>query len=498
MRGIGSGALGVVLGVFGCGPGELCEGPECHCVPGRTLSDGTCCRGFTAPVDGVCAARSWTTPRVNDAVGEPGALGLEVVVDGDGSGVATWIDAGNGQLGQRVVIAEEGPDGWRLQDPGPALSGFATRASVAAGADAEVLVSWMQKLPGEPTPNGITYVSRRDQAGGWNHPAPDQALSLPPSGHEPRPLIAPSGEAFVVWNQWTSTGYGVAMSRRPPQEPAFVGPADAEDVLSPKVNNSNSPQIAVGSNGDALIAWYQALTVDPGHLMVFISERFRVDGEFTRPEPDTFISPPGSNADSHPVRNPVPAVGERGHAAVVWAQENARGDIPLYLATRDGLGHWTLPQTLHDTFSPAQGRATCAQVQFGRGAELFVIWYQDLGEGEQVWTAHRTAAGEWDVPGQAPEAISSVGSRAVDPWLAIGPDGEAVAVWSEAGPASWRIATRRRNPAAEHWSSLEHLSPDDGHDALNPIIAIAPTGRVLAAWRQGAFGREQVHFAVMD
>jgi hypothetical protein len=332
--------------------------------------------------------------------------------------------------------------------------------------------------------------------GVWDHPAPGEALSLPPSGHEPMPLIAGWGEALIVWNQAMSTGYGVALSRRPPEEPAFVGPADAQDVLSPKINNSNSPQIAVGANGDAIVAWYQAPTVEPGDLMVFVSERFRVDGEFSRPDRDAFISPRGSNADAHPLRNPVPAVGARGHAAVVWAQENGRGATPIYLATRDGRGTWTLPRTLGDAFSPATNSATCAQVHFGRDAELFVIWYQDLGAGDQVWTAHRTAAGEWDVPGMDPAVVSSPGFTANDPWMAVGP--EAVIVWSETDGTHWRIASRRRNPGADRWSELDVLSPDHGLDAMSPVVAIGTTGRVVAAWLQGPFGREQIRFATME
>ena len=261
-------------------------------------------------------------------------------------------------------------------------------------------------------------------------------------------------------------------------------------MLSPPVANSNEPQIAVGPNGDALVVWYQA-AVEDGELMVFASERHRVDGEFNRPGADAFLSPAGADA-----RNPVPAVGARGHAAVVWTQGS--GDIvPIYLATRDGLRNWTLPAGLDRPFSAAHGQAAFARVVFGRDTDLFVVWSQDLGAGPQVWAAHRDGMGEWDEPGHAPTLLSTPEHRASYPSLASGPHGEAIVAWSECA-AGCRIAARRRNAGATGWSELDVLSPDDGNDAQHPVVAIAPTGRAVVAWEQGPSGDARIRFATMQ
>ena len=49
--------------------------------------------------------------------------------------------------------------------------------------------------------------------------------------------------------------------------------------------------------------------------------------------------------------------------------------------TPDGV--WTKPGSLDDAFSPQLGYARCVQPAFGPAGDLFVVWYQDTGSGEE-------------------------------------------------------------------------------------------------------------------
>jgi hypothetical protein len=480
------------------------EDAACDCIAERRLPDGTCCLGLTRPDRGVCVARAWTRPAIEDAWGEPGATDVAVAVDSEGRGVAGWVATGDGQIDSEVVIGEERDGVWSLQQPGAALEGFGTRPAIATGPEGEVLVAWKQQLPeppGSTDPVGDSWLARRRPDGTWVHPGPGGPLSLPPGGYDPQPLVTAWGEAFVVWNQWSgdapsrsAPGFGVAMARRSADaEPdaALGRPAKPDDVLSPPVANSNEPRIAVGQNGDALVAWYQA-PMQGGPLMIYVSSRARIDGEFSRPNADGFISQPGTDA-----RNPFPAVDPFGNAAVVWAQDDGRGATPIYLATR--LGDWTLPDDLDNPFSVARGVASGARVAFGR-SELFVVWAAGEPTGRKtVFAAHRNAEGEWDAPGLAPTQLSSPERDAIDPSIAVGPHGEVIVVWSQVIDGSRReIATRRRNAGATAWSELDVLSPDDGQDAEHPVVAIGSTGRAVVAWQQGPAGSARIRFATME
>ncbi len=484
-----------VLAVLACGPDETCDeddGP-CVCVDARRLPNGTCCLGFTRPQQGVCVARHWRRPDRADAWGEPGVAEVAVGVDGEGHGIAAWV-TGSMPEARTIAIAEEIDGTWVEQRPAVVLEGSAAHPSIAAGPQREVSVAWHQAVP-DPidatAPNDIGYLARRDRDGVWTYPSASAPLSLPPAGRDPHALATAWGETLVAWNQWTSRGgYGIALARRD-AEGSLVRPADADDVLSPPIADSQDPRIAVAPNGDALLVWSQA-AVDGGASMIYASERFRVHGAFSRPTADAFLSASGADAIA-----PTAAMGDRGHAAVVWTQ-GTDGATLVYLATRDSVGGWTRPRDLGDAFGPATGSASDPRVAFG-GVELHVVWTQDAGSGARIWAAHRDDEGEWDVPGHDPTLLSSPEREAIEPSLAAGPHGEVIAAWAERGDdGRLRIASRRRNAGADRWSELDVLSPTDGHDAVLPVVAIGVTGRALVAWRQGPPGRERVRFATME
>jgi hypothetical protein len=444
------------------------EPAACACAEARRLDDGTCCFGFTRPDDGVCSARTWTRPNVADAWGEAGAREVGVVVDSEGHGVASWVAQDDG-----IVLAEEIDGAWMLQRPG-----VGSGPSLAAGPEREVWLAWTQSVDASAA---VLASMRRD--GAWMHARAEDPLAT--AGTDPQPVVTAWGEALVVWTQ----SDGVALARRSPEDGVLVR---LPTSLSPAIASPSAAHLAVAPNGDAIVAWQQAAT-EGSDAMVFASERARIDGEFTRPSADAFLSPPGA-----PASDVVVAIGARGHAAVVWRQ-GRDGVAPLYLATRDGLQEWTLPQGLDRPFSVARGEATDARVVFGRDTELYVIWSQHVDDRPQVWAAHRDELGAWDDSGLAPALLSSPDHDAASPSIAAGPHGETIAVWAERADGSpWRIATRRRNAGATKWSELDVLSPDDGSDANDPAVAIGSTGRAVVAWAQGPADATTIRFATMD
>ena len=508
-----SGALAALLG-WGCllGPAcsaERCRGPDCDCIDERRLDDGTCCSAWTYATHDGCLVRAWSL--VEPALGEPGAQRLSLQLDGENAGLAAWQIAGATQADRRIMLAQEqGPEAsfepdpspseaaersWSLQFPGEGLEGSGLAPRVAAGEDQRALLTWTQQVQSD----GTVYLSTRDTDGQWNHPTQDEPLSFPPRANEPRPIIAPSGEALVVWSQLGPGGFGVALARRSSEDPdgPFIRPADNEDVLSPAVSILHAPHIAVAGNGDATITWAQtpALAPEPGsELMVFVSTRTRESGPFSRPELDDFISPEGGEVDS-----PVVSMSPWGEILVAWTQHDGRGAVPVYLARRGSIGGWETPTSLQDTFSDPTGRAQSPRLAHTDAGEVFVLWSADRGDGDRIFAAHRQADGEWDVPGTSAQLLSSPGAEAIHPRLALGPDGMALMVWQERnddGP--WRVRARRRTPGADDWGPIEAVSPEEGPDATNPEVDIGPSGRALAGWIEGPPLQGRARFAVID
>lgn len=437
-----------------------------------------------------CVPRAWTAPAQGSGSGEGDVRSLNVAVDGLGVPVASWVEATDST--GRVVIAEAQGSSLEVRSPTGGLAGVSVQSDVAAGADGAAMVVWKQQYPGD---EARVFVSEREPDGTWADPATDaDSFSRLPTAYEPRARFFPYGERLVVWNQWMSTGYGVAVATRPPGEDWHL-PVDADDVLSRHYLYSNAPQPAVNARGDAVISWYQS---DGAALLAWESERFGPDGAFSRPGPTDYLSVRDAPIDSHPIANPKPALSEAGDAAVVWTQENGKGSTLVYMASRTPEGAWTKPASLDDALSPRLGYARCAQVAFAPTGDLFVVWYQDIGNGNRVYAAHRGPDGQWVEPGREPTLLSTEGVDAIYPALAIGAHGAVLATWSEKQGDRWVIAARRRGPDGSGWGPVEVLSGAEAGDATQPAAAIGGEEEVaIVGWTQADGSVERAYFATV-
>lgn|GEM_PF-2253888 len=486
-----------------CSASDDCEGDACDCV--EVSIAGTCCEGFLElGEDGLCVARPWP-PTQRHTLGQPGADGIEVAVDGLGRALVGWHRRNPDPTLARSMLAEQTADGWTAHALGDVELGFGTRTTLAAHG-LEVWATWTQH---RTSPSGedesTVHLLRRDATGAWQSSNVGEQLSFAPKAYEPRPVLTAMGEGLVVWNQWRSGGgYSVALARRAPGDTALERPTSADDALSPPVFFSNAPQIAVANNGDALVTWYQATppvgSTEPNPpsegLRLFVSERFRADGEFSRPDIEDWISPEGPPLASHEVRNPVVAVDRFGAALVLWSQEHPSGATGLFMATRDSFGEWTVPADIDDTFGPLREDAACIEVAMSTTREAHVTWFDGPPGATTVYTAHRDASRNWDSPTTVP--ISTPGRAAEHPRLAVGPAGEAAVVWSERGEdGQWRVMGRRRGPLGQTWGAAVELSDPTQGDALGPAVGIGPDGTLVAAWGVGPIGAQTVAVSIL-
>lgn len=476
----------LLVGLLGCG--DL-----------QPLSSTPTCAAWTkADAGGVCRPRPWLLPAAGDTLGPIGARSVSAAIDGRGKSILGWEIDAIGVSG--IAVAEERAAGsFALRSPSlrvatNAVTANAAQTRVAAGESGEAVVTWSQ---GGGDETSYIYASSRDAEGTWSDPAgAEDSFSFLPKGFQPFVATSPRGEWILAWNQWYDVNYGVALSRRAPGGEAWSRPRSGHDVLSVPIFYSNAPQVALDSHGAGLVVWFQS-TGAP--LMVYASERKAAEGEFSRPAKEDFLSAPGAPVDSHPVANPRPALSESGEAAVAWTQENGKGAIAVFLATRDRQGTWTRPRDLDDSFSPALGAARCAQVAFGPGGELYVIWYQDQGDGNAVYAARRDASGRWieGEDGAHPVRLSAPGSIAYAPALAVGPGGGVIVVFTEEAAGQSQVAARRTSAGEVPWGAEEVLSPP-GEGVADPAVAVGPGDRAIVAWAQGSFGNARIATARIE
>jgi hypothetical protein len=447
------------------------------------------CPAWTAADDaGTCSPRDFTLPGAGDALGDPWAQNVAVAVDGRGLGLVGFATTGGLEL-----LEETAPRAWSSRRAGEAVQG-ALPSDLAAGPDGAAVFVWAA-VEGSAQ---VLYESERDAAGAWKEPRDrSDAFSFAPTAYEPRLAVNGAGEWILAWNQWRATPhYGVAVAQRASSSVPWEMPADQDDVLSLPIYFSNAPVIALNDAGQGIITWYQSLG---GALRAFVSERRGPGEHFARVTEADILSPDGAPVDSDPIAAVKPAIAADGSAAAAWAQENGRGDILVYLATRDASGAWTRPGGLDDAFGLAPGHARGVQIAFGPRGDLYVVWYQDTGAGDAVYAARRRPDGTWAEDGRHPIRLSTSGAEALLPRVAVGPGGSALVVWSErdgAGPL--RVMARRAGPAVEPWSPIERLSPDTGEDAVLPACAVGPADRAVVAWAQGPGQAQRVMIATVE
>lgn len=441
------------------------------------------CPAWTRAEASRCVLRDWVRPGPDDGLGAPGARDIEVALGPEGQALLAW--AHTGMADGHVVMAESDGEGWSTTEV-RAGAGDGVEPAVALGPGGRALLAWKQQRE-----EGTVYLATRDAKGTWSWPDEDRPLSWPQTAYEPRVHFGSDGEALVVWNQWTGTNFGVAVGWRDADDPdgALALPTTADQLLSPAVNFSNAPRMAVGEDGEVLITWYQAPVDD---LMVYISERRGPDEPFSQPPADGFISPLGGPVDNHAIANPWPALHPSGAGAVVWSQQVEEWSIPIFVATRDVDGTWQRPASREDSLSRPGALARCPQAAFTPDGTLVVTWFETRDDRTEVLVWQ----GDPQEASVEPRVLSTPGAEAVHPALVVDADGGVMVSWGEQVGGAWQVVARRYQPYADRWLDLESLSTPFIGLAPSPRVALAPDdGRVMVAWAQGGVIDGVVHVA---
>lgn len=402
------------------------------------------------------------------------------VVTPSGEVVVAWLRPA-APLVLSVIAAHEG-EGFALRSPTAPLIGSTSELHVATGGEGSVALVWRRASDGQT----FIEASARTADGRWrDEPLP---LSFPPDGGEPDVAVGDDGEILVAWNQWTGSNYGVAVARRPAGREVFERPDHPFDVVSPLVQFSNDPEIVINTQGDAIISWYQSLGDE---LVTLISERDGRTGTFSKASLGTSLSPAGD-----PVEDPVVDIADDGRAVVAWRQE-VGSRAAVFLAERDEDGVWTTPASAAETFSSAVDEVWNVRVALAADGSLYVAWESHDGSDVAVMVAHRDASGRWLASGRDPVRLSSSSARAIEPVLALGDDGHVVAAWTELTQPEWRVVARRTATGGDvsaeetRWSPPEQLSVSGDGAASDVDLAVGGShDRVAATFVQG--GRLQL------
>ncbi len=408
--------------------------------------------GADVKVELACQLKSWAGP---DKMADPGELAhpLEraAAVWASGGAVAAWVER---QGTTRRILARTLSNGvWAAAQQITKYDDWIWNLLMAPGPEGEAVLVWCQ-IAGL---NDV-YWSRLDAAG-WSPPSKLLSQVYFSYQGEPKLALAPTGKGVLVWSQRDDNAkvHRIFASR---YHNGAWSAAEAISPLGPTFGHAAEPAVAVQPTGDAVVAWVQE---KDNKRHIYAS---RLQGGTWKAAED--LSGPAAQQGELDV-----AVNAAGQALVVWWRR-VGSDHTVYAARYTGSA-WAGPEKLA-TFSNQDPYPQAGLDDAGRG---YVTWRQDVGghvglvlnvyengwQGalpidpqtgfDMRWLWHRLAvdasgngmvawvqgsqAGDVvyafridrdDVYGSGPEAISAPGAvKAHVPALALGPGGDALAIW---------------------------------------------------------------------
>jgi hypothetical protein len=173
-----------------------------------------------------------------------------------------------------------------------------------------------------------------------------------------------------------------------------------------------------------------------------------------------------------------------GNATAVWRRYDG-SDYVIQTATRPAGGTWQAPTGLSAIGEPAKE----PQLAVGPTGDAIAIWARSDGFDFIVQAAARPAGGGW----QEPLPLSLAGRDAEAPQVAIDPSGDAVAVWSRYDGSRDIVQAARRRAGA--WEEPRNLSLE-GQSAVEPQVDLDPAGDAVAVWSRFDGVRNVVQAAV--
>ena len=187
------------------------------------------------------------------------------------------------------------------------------------------------------------------------------------------------------------------------------------------------------------------------------------------------------------------AAGANGEVVAAWFQNDGRRDAIEVSSYTPATDFWSAPRTIDlraDDAAAASIPALAADPQ-GR---ITAVWFQAVNGRNAILSSRLTPGRDWTRPARLDNPATP--GDATNPQLAADADGNVTVVWQQPDGRHTGIDAARWLQAQGRWTPAQPLDRLASH-AYNPAVAVAPNGRVVAAWQQGPSGHEAVYATLL-
>lgn len=403
------------------------------------------------------ASGNWT-PAVAIETDRAGIFDVQLAVDQAGNATAVWREE-TVTFMQSDVIASRFNAGTASWGAPVAIENLTQRAdSPHMGVDAmgNVVVIWVQ--------GGDIWANQ------WDAPAESWGLAqlVETEAVHPSPVrfaLAPDGNGLSVWG----APYGSRHELFANRFTADDGWGVATVLLREMAKGAHSPQIAMDTEGNAVLAWLQS----DGTWIDVWARRF----ESGRWRAAALLETGTSDAQGLRL-----AVSPGGDAMAVWRQGDGSA-LRVYASRLEGSsGAWGDPGLL-DT------GGAIPQIVLDPAGNAIAIWWQPGFQDRLMANRFDPATESWGTP-----TVITFRSEFGFDYSPVGVDahGNAIAVWLQFVGTTQRTMASRFDAETESWGATSAISSGTVDLVFPPAVAVNERGEALATWKEVDAGRERV------
>jgi len=313
------------------------------------------------------STNSWGTEELIESNDVANALSPKIAVDSNGNAIAVWqqSDGNNESIYANFYAAST--DSW---DTAALIesdnNGQAVEAQIAFDSAGNAIVVWSQSVGGL---NNI-YSNRYTLATGWGGA---ELIATGDVDNADRPQIAidSNGNAIVVWRELSALGAKVSIYAS--RYTASTDSWGTEALLeSSDDGHAFDPRIAMDDDGNGVAVWWQP---DSANIRHIYTNRYTPGAGWGTEERIE------SSDDEH-AQYPQIAIDGEGNVIAVWAQHDSATDRLLY-ANRytANTGSWGTEALIGN----GNGNVLQAQIAIDGAGNAMAVWQQSDGTQESIY-----------------------------------------------------------------------------------------------------------------
>jgi hypothetical protein len=399
--------------------------------------------------------KRWHPVSMLDANSAGNASNAQIAFDGHGNAMAVWSSYDG--ISYNICVVKFVPGlGWgeihEMLTDNPAV---VYSPQIAINEDGHAVVVWSNFDGVRSVIWANTYVP----GSGWGAAICIEANDNASYAETPKVAIDTYGNAIVLWRRYDLSQRSIWANRFEPGA-GWLTPTLIE---SNTLGDTESPQIAMHSNGCAMAVWRRC---NGKQTDIWINDYTLNMGWGT--------ARPLNARSVGDAYEPQIAISDSGSAIVVWRQS-------------DGTGHkvWFSRYT-HDTkWDASQAieidhtwQAFEPQIAMHRSGSAIAVWCKSNIGISSVWASSYTPNTGWSIA-----QMISGDSNANKAQIRISANGTAMAIWHQADEKAHVICANRFEPGKGWGQAIVFKSTLTGRADL-PQIAMNDSGDAIAVWQQ--------------